>query len=787
VALTEADTCLRYITPAIVREGWDIHSQISLEHAFTDGRVIPVGLKGKRRKLKRADYLLSYRRNQPIAVVEAKAWDVPAENGVQQAMEYAQILGLYFAYAANGKKIIEHDFFTGKEAEIKTFPSPEALWARWRKRKKIPDTVEDTLLTPYLSDPQRKPRHYQVSAINRTVEAILAGKERMLLCMASGTGKSFVAAQICYRLWNSRWNRKGKYARPKILYLADRLVLLDQPMMGVFAPFEDALHRIKGKAVKSRDIYFTTYQQVAEDENRTGLYKEYDPDFFDLIVVDECHRGSAKDESNWREILTHFTGAVQLGMTATPKRDVNVDTYKYFGNPLITYTLAEGIEDGFLAPYKVRRVITSIDATGFRPEKGQKDSYGDQIPDELYQTPEFERILVIPERTDAMARYITGFLKATDRFGKTMVFCVDQEHASAMRAALARHNQDLVQKYPDYVCRVTSDEGDVGRAHLSRFQDIEETSPVILTTSEMLTTGVDAPTVQNVVLCRVVNSMVEFKQIMGRGTRLRTDYDKWYFTVVDFTGSASEKFADPEFDGYPEREDKDEWGDDEDGDVVVVDGGEGDQGEGGGLDEDETNGRNGETKTGRRKYYVDGVHVEIGVEAVYILDPDGKLRTVELTDYTKDQVRKLYRTEAELRAKWVEPKYRSAVIDELEERGIDVEHLAEQGGHLESDPFDLLCHVAFDAPLRSRGERAEALRKKSPDFWDRYTAGAQEVLNAILDKYAEIGPDGLDIPDVLQVPPLTEMGTVIDLANRFGGAHEMATALHELQERLYAA
>ena len=785
MALTEADTCLKHITPALQASGWDIHSQLRMEHAFTDGRVIPVGLKGKRKARKRADYLLSYRRHQPMAIVEAKAWDVPADNGLQQAKQYAEILDLKFAFATNGQEIIEHDYVTGKEATITAFPSPDDLWERWKAGEQIPDEVEDILLTPYHSDPHRAPRYYQITAINRAVETILKGRERILLCLATGTGKSMVAAQVCHRLWQSGWNRKGKHGKPKILYLADRNVLLGQPMMGVFSHFEDALHRIKGKAVKSRDIYFSTYQQIAEDENREGLYKEYSPDFFDLIVVDECHRGSAKEESNWRDILNYFTGAAQLGMTATPKRDVNVDTYEYFGNPLVTYSLKEGIDDGFLAPYKVRRVVTSIDATGFRPEKGQKDAKGELIPDEIFQTPEFEKILVLPDRTETMARYITGFLKATNRYGKTMVFCVNQEHASAMRSALAKLNPDLTQKHPDFVCRVTSDEGEVGKTHLDNFLDVDSDSPVILTTSEMLTTGVDAPTLQNVVLCRVVRSMVEFKQIIGRGTRLRTDYDKWFFNIIDFTGSATGKFADPAFDGYPEDIKVDEIDDDEDGIVVIVDpNGEGEQ-------EEEEEGDNGGTPTTppepTKKYIVEGIEVQIGVEVVYILDPDGKLRTVKLTDYTKDAVRELYRTEATLRAKWIDPKYRTEVICELEERGIDVSHLAEQSNHPEVDPFDLLCHVAFDVPLRSRSERAEALRKKKPDFWEHYSAAAQEVLNAILEKYSEIGPEGLDVPEVLKVQPLSDMGSIVDLVGRFGGTDQMKAAITELQAELYAA
>ena len=788
-SLTEADTCRRFITPALVEAGWDPHQQILEQRSFTDGRVVVAGTRARRRPGKRADYILRYRRDHPLAVVEAKPYDSPAGSGLQQAIDYAEILQLPFAYASNGREIIEHDFLTGEERKLERFPGPDALWLRWKEGQHVSDELERFVLTPSFPDPQRKLRYYQTIAANRAVEALARGKEKVLLTLATGTGKSFIAFQVCWRLWQARWNRKGTHHRPKILYLADRNVLLTQPMLGVFAPFGDALHRIEGEAVKSREMYFATYQQVARDESRPGLYREYDPDFFDLVVVDECHRGSARDDSNWHEILDYFSAAAKLGMTATPLREDNRDTYAYFGIPLIQYSLAEGIEDGFLAPYKVRRVSTDVDAVGWRPEKEQKDRYGEEIPDDLYLTKDFERTVVLAERTEAIAKYITRYLVAGDRFAKTIVFCVDQEHALNMRHALARLNPDLVQQHPDYVCRVTADEGDIGKGHLDRFQDIDTATPVILTTSEMLTTGVDAPTVKNICLCRVVNSMSTFKQIVGRGTRLRTDYDKWYFSILDFTGTATRNFADPEFDGPPVSVIEQEIDDDPATGVETVAGADDVEGEESIIDGYPTPaGTDSATRESRRKFYVDDVHVEVVADLVYELDADGKrLRTVQYSEYAGEKVRGLYRSAAELRTRWLDPKYRREVLEELENRGIDLQELAEHSRHPDSDPFDLLCHLAFSAPLRTRRERAEAMRRVNPDFWERYSAEAREVLSAVLDKYAEHGVAELAVPTVLAVPPISEMGNIIELTQRFGGAEGMREAFSELQRRLYSA
>jgi type I restriction enzyme R subunit len=575
------------------------------------------------------------------------------------------------------------------------------------------------------------------------------------------------------------------------LYLADRNVLVDGPKDKIFAPFGDARWKIQGEAIKSREMYFATYQAVAKDENRPGLFKDYPRDFFDLIIVDECHRGSAKDESNWREILDYFEPAFQLGMTATPRRQDNADTYRYFGDPIYQYSLRQGIEDGFLAPYRVHRIITTWDAAGWRPNADDRDRYGRQIPSEEYHTKDFERVIALRARTEAVARHLSDFLKGTDRYGKTIVFCVDQEHADEMRRALNNLNSDLVREHSDYVCRVTSDEGDIGRGHLSNFQDVERLTPVVLTTSQMLTTGIDAPTVKNVALVRVINSMTEFKQIIGRGTRVRDDYGKLFFSILDYTGSATRLFADPEFDGDPSIETEqciDETGQTTSEETVVRTEEEspleGTQGDGADTpllpDEDD--------HTERRKFYFDGGQVAVSAHLVYELDPDGKqLRVVRFTDYTADKVRTLYQNAAELRLEWADPARRQDIIEKLADRGISFDHLASEAGHPEADPLDLLCHIAFNAPLRTRRERAQLLRSARRDFFAQYGPQAVEILNELLDKYTEHGTAQFVVPDVLKVPPISKRGNVMEIAALFGGPDKLRLALNQLQTLLYAA
>jgi type I restriction enzyme, R subunit len=784
--LNEADTCRTYVLPKLYSAGWE-DTQISEQKSFTDGRIVLVGNRAIRRPQKRADYLLRYRRDFPIAVVEAKAVYRTAGDGLQQAKEYAQILGLKFAYATNGHSIIEHDFLTGLDSEIQNFPKPSELWERLRAAENISESVGERLLTPYYHLSGKSPRYYQEIAINGAVQAILQGRKRVLLTLATGTGKTVVAFQICWKLTNSRWNRTGEYRRPRILYLADRNVLIDDPKDKIFAPFGEARHKIEGEAIKSREMYFAIYQALAKDERRPGLYRDYPRDFFDLVIVDECHRGSARDESNWREILEYFEPAFQLGMTATPLREDNRDTYRYFHNPLYIYSLRQGIDDGFLAPYRVHRIVSTVDAAGWRPTPGELDRYGREIPDSVYGTPDFDRLIALKARTEAIARNLTDFLKKSDRFAKTIVFCVDQEHAEEMRRALNNCNADLVKQYPDYVARVVSDEGDIGRSHLSRFMELETTTPVILTTSQMLTTGVDVPTCKNVVIVRTINSMTEFKQIIGRGTRVRDDYGKLFFNILDYTGSATRLFADPDFDGDPVQvtEEQMDANGETIGEPTVVEEQEPVQLEelppGAGLTFDDD-------APSPRKYYVDAGVVEIVAHLVYELDADGRrLRVKKFTEYTGESVRSMYPSAAELRSKWSNAAERAAIIEALEAKGISFEELAEASKQPDADPFDLLCHVAYSAPIRSRRERAEAARIGGRAFFEKFANGARDVLNELLEKYVEFGTAQFQIPDVLKVPPISRHGNVIEIANFFGGPDQMRQAVGELQQLLYTA
>ncbi|MBU1751794.1 MAG: DEAD/DEAH box helicase family protein [Chloroflexi bacterium] len=790
---TEADTCRKHITPALQAAGWDNapHS-IAEQRTFTDGRIVPVGEKTRRLPQKRADYLLRYTRDFTLAVVEAKASDEDAGKGMQQAKEYAQILGLQFAYATNGPRILEFDFATGLERELAAFPAPAELWSRWRQAQGLADdAATEHLLTPYNLTLGKIPRYYQEIAINRTVQAILQGQHRILLTMATGTGKTTVAFQIVWKLWSSRWNRDGAYRRPKILYLADRNILVDDPKAKDFAPLGDARHKIEGgEVVKSREMYFAIYQAIAQDEVRPGLYREYAPDFFDLVIVDECHRGSARDDSNWREILAYFAPAYQLGMTATPLREDNRDTYAYFGHPLYTYSLRQGIDDGFLAPYRVHRVVTEYDATGWRPTKGQVDRYLREIPDQEYHTGDFERVVALRARTEAVARHLTEYLKRTDRHAKTIIFCVDQDHADEMRRTLNNLNADLVQQDSNYVVRITSDEGEIGKGHLSRFQEPESATPTLVTTSKLLTTGVDVPTCKNVVLVRVVNAMTEFKQIIGRGTRVNADYGKLFFNILDYTGSATARFADPEFDGDPvaiTQVQIDEDGTEIEGTEEVIQDEELLVEEGPdvptGIDS-----VSGDEDRPRRKYYVDEGFVEVVAHLVYELDHDGRqLRVVKYVDYAGQAVRTLYPNAAALRRGWADPLLRADIIAGLAERGIDFDYLREAAGQPEADPFDLLCHLAFNAPVRTRRERADLLRQNRPDFFAEYGPEARAVLGELLEKYADHGLTQFQIPDVFKVPPISNRGNVREIAQLFGGPVQLRTAVNRLQTLLYAA
>jgi len=777
---TEADTCRRYILPKLYDAGWT-DDQISEQRTFIDGRIIVTGTKVYRGAQKRADYILRYKPSLMIAVVEAKAAYKNPRDGLQQAKEYAQILDLKFAYSTNGYSIVEHDFLSGKETDIASFPTPEELWGRLNSYLGI-KTIEQQqrFLTPSLPVPGKPLRYYQEIALNRITQAILKGQRRVLVNMATGTGKTDLAFHICWRLWSSRWNRNNEPRRPRILYLADRSILVDDPKDKQFTPFGDARWKIQGEAILSREMYFATYQAIAKDERRPGLYLEYSPDFFDLIIVDECHRGSAKDESNWRDILEYFHPAYQLGMTATPLRDDNRDTYRYFGNPVYTYSLRQGIDDGFLAPYRVHRIVTDVDATGWRPSKDEIDRYGHPIPDEQYETPDFERIIALKARTQAIAKSITDFLHASDDFAKTIIFCVDQEHADEMRQAINNLCGDHARQYPDYVVRIVSDEGDAGRGYLSQFQELETLTPVVVTTSKLLTTGIDVQTCKNIAIARVINSMTEFKQIIGRGTRVRSDYGKLWFSILDYTGSATRLFADPEFDGDPI---------DTPTEIPInrpvplpetpVD------------QELPTPSESIITEPPEpplRKYYVDDGVVEISAHFVYELDTTGKkLRVVKFTDYAAEKIRSIWTSAAELRSQWSHTEERSALIDSLEKHGITLEHLAENAGQPDADPFDLLCYIAFNAPLRTRQERAERLRKGRVDFWEYFKPEARDILDEILNKYIEYGAAQFKIPDILKVPPISQHGNVMEIAAKFGGPDQLRSAIEKMQELLYVS
>ncbi|MDV7210095.1 EcoAI/FtnUII family type I restriction enzme subunit R [Azotobacter beijerinckii] len=792
--MTEADTCREFVTPKLVEAGWsEVPYSIGEQRTFTDGRIIVAGGKVRRGKQKRADYLLYYRRDLPLAVVEAKEVGLPAETGVQQAREYAEILGLKFAYATNGHRIIEIDYTTGTEREVERYATPDELFARLTAAIHLPETSAPYLLEPFNLVSGKVPRYYQRIAIQQVTEAILLGQERILATLATGTGKTCVAFQVCWKLWSSRWNRTGEYRRPKILFLADRNILVDDPMAKMFAPFGDARHKIAGGDVRqSRDMYFGIYQALTTASE--DVFRQYRPDFFDLIIIDECHRGSSRNDSSWRAVLDYFQPAVQFGMTATPLREESRDTYEYFGNPVYTYSLRQGIEDGFLAPYRVHRVITTVDAAGWRPSKDELDRYGRPVPDEEYQTKDFERVIALRARTRAMAKHLSDFLKGTDRFAKTIIFCVDQEHAAEMRQELINLNSDLVKQYPNYVCRVTADEGAIGLTHLAHFQDVDKPTPVILTTSQLLTTGVDAEMVKNVVLARVVGSRSEFKQIVGRGTRLKVEYGKEYFNIIDFTGTATSHFADPDFDGEPAR--IEEVKVDDDGEVVETTLEEEPgavEAEGESVVESETR----ETGVGEilgdppaepRKFYIDGGAVEVIGHLVYDLDTDGKkLQVVSYTEYSSRAVRTLFPTRDALKSAWSNPDTRAEVLRELTERGISFEELTASSNQPDADPFDLLCHLAWNTPLLTRRQRAEQARRQTQDLFAQYGDTAREVLSLLLDQYIERGIVQFNaLSELMKVKPFDRYGSPSEIAtSHFGGVKGMKDAVSRLQTALY--
>ena len=792
-ALSERDVCTKFVTPALTAAGWDLRHQIREEVTLTKGRIKVRGRMVSRGKAKRADYVLYYKPNLPLAVIEAKDETHSVGAGMQQALAYAEMLDVPFAFSTNGRAFLFHDRTVQspeveREIPLSAFPSPEELWRRYCAWKGIEGEAERIAAQDYYLDGSGKtPRYYQLVAINRVVEAIARGQRRILLVMATGTGKTYTAFQIIWRLWKARRVRR-------VLFLADRNILVDQTRINDFKPFGNAMTKITNRTVdKSYEIYLALYQAVSGSEEEKNIYKQFSPDFFDLVVVDECHRGSAAEDSAWREILEYFAPAIHLGLTATPKETRDVSNIEYFGEPVYVYSLKQGIEDGFLAPYKVVRIDLDKDLIGWRPEKGQRDKYGREIEDRIYNQRDFDRSLVLEERTKVVARKITEFLKATDRYAKTIVFCEDIDHAERMRQALVNENADLVAENPRYVVRITGD-NEEGKAELDHFIDPESRYPVIATTSRLLTTGVDAQTCKVIVLDRRIESMTEFKQIIGRGTRVNEEYGKYYFTILDFK-KATELFADPQFDGdpvkiYVRRQDEPVvFEDEERGEQVLVDGAGEDWDDNAGdvvpgSEEGPDLGEGDGPGPRRVKYVVDNVPVFVVAERVQYYGPDGKLITESLRDYTRRRVTARYATLDDFLQRWSAAERKEAILRELEEQGVLLDALAEEVGR-DYDPFDLVCHVAFDRPPLTRRERAERVRKR--DYFARYGEKARAVLDALLDKYADEGIETIESVEVLRVRPLSELGTPVELIRSFGSKEEYLEAVRELERALYAA
>jgi len=790
--LSETDIRTNFITPAIKSVGWDLLRQVREEVTFTAGRIVVRGRLHTRGKAKRADYVLYHKPNMPLAVIEAKDNSHSVGSGMQQALDYAEVLDVPFVFSSNGDGFLFHDrtLSTGQmetELPLDQFPAPAELWARYCRWRGIEAADTPRIEAPYYDDGSgRTPRYYQVNAINRTVEAVARGQKRVLLVMATGTGKTYTAFQIIWRLWKSRQKKR-------ILFLADRNILVDQTKNNDFKPFGAAMTKISKRQIDtSYEIYLSLYQAVSGNEEEKNIYKQFSRDFFDLVVVDECHRGSAAEDSAWRDILDYFENATQIGLTATPKETREVSSIHYFGEPVYSYTLKQGIEDGFLAPYKVVRIDLDRDLQGWRPPKGMVDKNGEPIEDRIYNLKDMDRHLVLEGRTQLVAEKITAYLKATDPFQKTIVFCDDIDHAERMRQALVNLNPARVVENRKYVMRITGDDKE-GKAELDNFINPEARYPVIATTSKLMTTGVDAQTCKLVVLDQHIKSMTEFKQIIGRGTRINEDYGKFWFTIMDFK-KATELFADPAFDGEPVQvyvpgdggdpippEDEQQPG----GDGVSDGGPDGKEYEQGG--ESMTGGAS--TGEGKRVKYVVGEHavaVSVVAERVQYYGPDGKLITESLKDYTRQCVSKRFDSLDTFLRRWTDADQKKAIIDELAAQGVMWEALQEEvEARLNQglDPFDLICHVAFDQPPLTRKERANNVKKRN--YFAKYEGVARQVLEALLDKYADAGPVAIEDLKILQLDPFSKIGAPIELVKAFGGKGAYVQAVSELEKQIY--
>lgn len=773
---SERDVCTKLINPAIAKSSWNIQTQIREEVSFTDGRIIVQGKMHIRGKKKRADYILYYKPNIPIAIIEAKDNKHAIAAGMQQALEYADILQIPFVFSSNGDGFIFHDktITNGeieKELSLDEFPSPDELWAKYLSYRGIsePDEVSIVEKDYYVDDSDMSPRYYQANAINRTIEAIAKGQNRILLVMATGTGKTYTAFNIIWRLWKSG-------AKKRILFLADRNALLTQTKNGDFSPFgNDIMHIIKHRKIdKSYQIYFALYQGLTSNDETKNAYKEFSKDFFDLVVIDECHRGSASEASAWRDVLDYFKSATQVGMTATPKETNDVSNIAYFGEPVYTYSLKQGIDDGFLAPYKVIRITTSVDE-GWRPTQGLRDKYGEEIEDRIYNLRDYDRKLAIDERTKLVAKRITEFQKSMDRFAKTIVFCVDIDHANRMRQALINENADLVSKHPHYIVKITGDD-EIGKMELDNFTDVEEKFPVIATTSKMLTTGIDTKMVKLIVLESNINSITEFKQIIGRGTRIREAEGKVFFTIMDFR-KATNIFARPDFDGDPVQV----YEPGEDGPVIPPEEGIGP--DDGIISHPDPQPGGGEEPPPYIKYYVNNIPVSVIHERVQYYGKDGKLITESLKDYTRKNVKEEFSSLDAFLLRWRGAKDKEELIAELAEHGVLLQALREELGD-EMDDFDLISHVAFDQPPLTRKDRANSVRKRN--YFAKYGAMAQKVIDSLLDKYEDEGIVPIEKGSILKIKPLNEIGSPVEIVRAFGKKKDFEQAINELENEIYA-
>ncbi|WP_022959455.1 EcoAI/FtnUII family type I restriction enzme subunit R [Spongiibacter tropicus] len=773
--LSESDIKAKFITPALIEAGWDEMTQIRREVTLTPGPVIVRGNLSSRNKKKKkfADYVLQKEKGIPIAVVEAKDNNHTASQGMQQALGYADILEVPSAFSSNGDAFASHNKVAAPSEDIETelsldaFPTPAELWQRYKTYRGITEEEQDLVIEPYFDDGSGKePRYYQAEAINRVMEKVAKGDKRLLLVMATGTGKTYTTFQIIWRLWKAN---KAK----RILFLVDRNILADQTLVNDFRPFGSVMTKIKNRKIDpAYEIYLGLYQALTGPDEEDKIYQSVSRDFFDLIVIDECHRGSANDDSAWREILEYFDSAIQLGLTATPKETEYASNITYFGEPVYTYTLKQGIQDGFLAPYKVVRINIDRDLEGWHPPKGMKDDLGNEIEQRVYNQQDMDRVLVLNQRTRLVAERVMQLLNATDPYQKTIIFCEDIDHAERMRKAIVNAAGALAKENSKYVMRITGDSVE-GKAELDNFIDPESKYPVIATTSELLTTGVDAKTCKLIVLDKTINSMTTFKQIVGRGTRIHEEQNKYFFTIMDFK-RATQLFQDPEFDGEPVviyepsdgdnpvPPDPDLPGDDNDGD---------------GVNEPE----------GAYKVRVSGVDVRILSERVEYLGEDGQMVTESYRDYSRNCIRKEFSSLNDFLSKWHSSKKKAAIIEELAEYGIELDKLAQEVGEKgrEYGDFDLICHIAFDQPPLTRKERANNVKKRN--YFTRYGDQARAVLEALLDKYADEGITSIETPKVLKLNPFDSIGTPVEIINDvFGGKANYEQAVADLEQQLFS-